>query len=116
MLGHTGRRLEGAQRREAAAEPGLAGREPAPVREARLVSQEGGYALRGLEILVGGDRPDGASVGDGLVDGEIECPWHYSRYRMTNGHVTLGPSVYDQPAYEVRAAEGGGWEARRQPG
>lgn len=51
-----------------------------------------------------------------LVDGEIECPWHYSRYRMANGHVTQGPSVYDQPAYEVRAAEGGGWEARRQPG
>jgi hypothetical protein len=28
--------------------------------------------------------------------------------------VTQGPSVYDQPAYEVRAREGGGWEARRQ--
>jgi len=49
-----------------------------------------------------------------LVDGEIECPWHYSRYGMASGHVTRGPSVYDQPAYEVRAAEGGGWEARRQ--
>ena len=49
-----------------------------------------------------------------LVDGQIECPWHYSRYRLENGHVTLGPSVYDQPAYEVRAREGGGWEARRQ--
>jgi nitrite reductase/ring-hydroxylating ferredoxin subunit/uncharacterized membrane protein len=49
-----------------------------------------------------------------LVDGEIECPWHYSRYRLENGHVVGGPSVYDQPAYEVRAKEGGGWEARRQ--
>ncbi len=49
-----------------------------------------------------------------LVDGQIECPWHYSRYRMANGHVTQGPSVYDQPAYEVRARDGGGWEARRQ--
>ena len=49
-----------------------------------------------------------------LVDGQIECPWHASRYRMENGHVTQGPSVYDQPAYEVRAREGGGWEARRQ--
>jgi nitrite reductase/ring-hydroxylating ferredoxin subunit/uncharacterized membrane protein len=49
-----------------------------------------------------------------LVDGEIECPWHYSRYRLDNGNVVGGPSVYDQPAYEVRAKEGGGWEARRQ--
>jgi len=50
-----------------------------------------------------------------LVDGQVECPWHYSRYRMADGAVTRGPSVYDQPAYEVRAREGGGWEARRQP-
>lgn len=49
-----------------------------------------------------------------LVDGLIECPWHASRYRLENGHVVRGPSVYDQPAYEVRAREGGGWEARRQ--
>jgi nitrite reductase/ring-hydroxylating ferredoxin subunit len=51
-----------------------------------------------------------------VVDGAIECPWHASRYRLDNGHVIQGPSVYDQPAYEVRAREGGGWEARRQPG
>jgi nitrite reductase/ring-hydroxylating ferredoxin subunit/uncharacterized membrane protein len=49
-----------------------------------------------------------------LVDGVIECPWHFSRYRLENGHVVGGPSVYDQPAYEVRPKEGGGWEARRQ--
>jgi nitrite reductase/ring-hydroxylating ferredoxin subunit/uncharacterized membrane protein len=49
-----------------------------------------------------------------LVDGVIECPWHFSRYRLEDGHVVGGPSVYDQPAYEVRAREGGGWEARRQ--
>ena len=49
-----------------------------------------------------------------LVDGLIECPWHFSRYRLENGHVVGGPSVYDQPAYEVRRREGGGWEARRQ--
>ena len=49
-----------------------------------------------------------------LVDGAIECPWHFSRYRMTDGAVLRGPSVYDQPAYEVRTKDGGGWEARRQ--
>ena len=50
-----------------------------------------------------------------LLDGPVvECPWHYSRYRMADGLVVQGPSVYDQPAYEVRRREGGGWEARRQ--
>lgn len=51
-----------------------------------------------------------------LVDGQVECPWHYSRYRLADGGVTQGPSVYDQPAYEVRVASSGGWEARRQSG
>jgi nitrite reductase/ring-hydroxylating ferredoxin subunit/uncharacterized membrane protein len=50
-----------------------------------------------------------------LLDGPVvECPWHYSRYRMTDGLVVQGPSVYDQPSYEVRPREGGGWEARRR--
>lgn len=49
-----------------------------------------------------------------LVDGCIECPWHGSRFRLTTGHVARGPSMYDQPAYEVRSAESGtGWEVRR---
>lgn len=51
-----------------------------------------------------------------LVDGTIECPWHGSRFRPENGHLVRGPSVYDQPAYEVRPRDGGGWEARRQVG
>ena len=46
-------------------------------------------------------------------DGIVECPWHASRYQMRDGHVVQGPSVYDQPAYEVRKRDGGGWEARR---
>ena len=37
MLSRTARRLEGAQRREAGAEPGFRGREPPPVSEARSV-------------------------------------------------------------------------------
>lgn len=47
-----------------------------------------------------------------IVDGCIECPWHGSRYRLGDGHLRRGPSVYDQPTYEVRRSEGG-WEARR---
>ena len=50
-----------------------------------------------------------------LIDGTlVECPWHYSRYRLSDGLVVRGPSVYDQPSYEVRRRESGGWEARRR--
>jgi nitrite reductase/ring-hydroxylating ferredoxin subunit len=49
-----------------------------------------------------------------IVDGCIECPWHGSRYRLTDGRVVRGPSVYDQPRYEVRAG-GAGFEVRRIP-
>lgn len=51
-----------------------------------------------------------------IVDGCIECPWHYSRYRLSDGRRVQGPTTFDQPLYEVRAAEGGGLEARRLGG
>jgi len=59
----------------------------------------------------GGPLAEGELIGDA-----IECPWHGSRYRMADGHVVRGPSVYDQPAYDVRRADGGGWEVRRRAG
>ena len=58
----------------------------------------------------GGPLADGSLVGD-----TIECPWHGSRYRMSDGHNVRGPAMYDQPAYDVRRSEGG-WEVRRQTG
>lgn len=48
-----------------------------------------------------------------VVDGCVECPWHGSRFQLRDGRLRRGPSVYDQPAYELRAAEGGGYEVRR---
>jgi nitrite reductase/ring-hydroxylating ferredoxin subunit/uncharacterized membrane protein len=48
-----------------------------------------------------------------LVDGCIQCPWHGSRFALTDGTARRGPTVYDQPTYELRAAEGGGYEVRR---
>jgi nitrite reductase/ring-hydroxylating ferredoxin subunit/uncharacterized membrane protein len=50
-----------------------------------------------------------------LVDGCIQCPWHGSRFRLSDGYAQRGPTVYDQPSYEIRAAEGGGYEVRRVP-
>ena len=58
----------------------------------------------------------GGPLSEGSMrDGAIECPWHGSRYRLADGRVVRGPSVYDQPAYEVRRTDAGGWEARRRP-
>lgn len=59
----------------------------------------------------GGPLSDGAIVSD-----SVECPWHGSRFRLTDGRQRRGPSVYDQPAYEVRRGESGGWEGRRRQG
>jgi nitrite reductase/ring-hydroxylating ferredoxin subunit len=58
----------------------------------------------------GGPLAEGTVVAD-----TIECPWHGSRYQMADGHVVRGPSMYDQPAYEIRRTESGRWEARRRP-
>lgn len=56
----------------------------------------------------------GPLSGGTLENGRLECPWHGSRYRLADGRVMRGPSVYDQPAYEVRRTEAGAWEARRR--
>ena len=55
----------------------------------------------------------GCSLTEGKLLGSlVECDCHGSRYEMATGHLKRGPSVYDQPAYEVRRSEKG-WEARR---
>ncbi len=48
-----------------------------------------------------------------LADGCVECPWHGSRFALATGRRERGPTVYDQPRYEVRATAAGGYEARR---
>jgi nitrite reductase/ring-hydroxylating ferredoxin subunit len=58
-------------------------------------------------------RPQVQATGR-LEDGCVRCPWHGSRFRPEDGRVVRGPSVYDQPFYEVRRSEAG-LEARRRP-
>ena len=67
-------------------------------------------AVHALCAHAGGPLADGT-----VVDGQIQCPWHGSRYRLADGHVSRGPSCYDQPAYEIRPAASGGWEVQRAP-
>ena len=77
-----------------------------------LVLVREGETILGLHETcahAGGPLAEGA-----LVDGCIECPWHGSRFRLADGQVARGPSMYDQPAYEVRRGDAG-WEVRRLP-
>ncbi len=67
------------------------------------------HALHAVCAHAGGPLDQGTVTADGC----LECPWHGARYRLTDGAVQRGPSVYDQPAYEIRAADGGGYEVRR---
>jgi nitrite reductase/ring-hydroxylating ferredoxin subunit/uncharacterized membrane protein len=68
------------------------------------------HALHGVCAHAGGPLDEGR-----IVDGCIECPWHFSRFQLTDGLAKRGPTVYDQPSYEMRRAEGGGYEVRRVP-
>ena len=66
-------------------------------------------ALHAVCAHAGGPLNEGT-----IVDGCVECPWHASRFRLSDGLVRQGPSVYDQPSYELRGAEIGGYEVRRR--
>jgi nitrite reductase/ring-hydroxylating ferredoxin subunit len=66
------------------------------------------YALHAQCAHAGGPLPNGK-----IVDGCIECPWHFSRFDLATGRRKQGPTTFDQPRYEVRAADGGGWEVKR---
>ena len=66
------------------------------------------HALHAVCAHAGGPLPEGT-----VVDGCIQCPWHGSRFRLDDGQVAQGPALYDQPVYEIRTADGGGYEVRR---
>ena len=66
------------------------------------------HAMHAVCAHAGGPLAQGS-----VVEGCLECPWHGSRFRLSDGQARRGPSVYDQPSYEIRAADGGGYEVRR---
>jgi nitrite reductase/ring-hydroxylating ferredoxin subunit/uncharacterized membrane protein len=39
-------------------------------------------------------------------DGMVTCPWHGSRFRMSDGSVVNGPAVYAEPTFAVRVRNG----------
>ena len=55
----------------------------------------------------------GAPLSEGkIVDRQIECPWHGSRYELATGYRKRGPTTFDQPRYDVRRTKNGGYEVR----
>jgi nitrite reductase/ring-hydroxylating ferredoxin subunit/uncharacterized membrane protein len=67
------------------------------------------HALHAVCAHAGGPLAEGT-----VVDGCVECPWHGSRFQLSDGLARQGPTVYDQPSYEIRGAESGGYEVRRR--
>lgn len=66
------------------------------------------YALHDQCAHAGGPLSEGR-----VVNGCIECPWHESCYDLATGRRKSGPTTFDQPNYQVREADGGGWEVLR---
>ncbi|MFN2568901.1 MAG: Rieske (2Fe-2S) protein [Candidatus Dormibacteria bacterium] len=36
----------------------------------------------------------------------VTCPWHQSRFRLSDGHVAGDPATFDQPVLTVRQQSG----------
>ena len=74
-----------------------------------LVRQDG-------RILAIGDRCThrGGPLHEGpVVDGCVECPWHGSRFALSDGSVTRGPATVAAATFETRVRDGR-VEVRRQ--
>lgn len=75
-------------------------------------------ARHGSEIVALADRCThrGGPLHEGsIVDGCVECPWHGSRFRLSDGSVAAGPAVRPQPAFHVRVVSGRVEVMRHEP-
>jgi nitrite reductase/ring-hydroxylating ferredoxin subunit/uncharacterized membrane protein len=59
------------------------------------------YALKETCSHAGGPLAEGKVKGD-----NIECPWHFSQFRLSDGAVRHGPASSRQVAYRARIAAG----------
>jgi nitrite reductase/ring-hydroxylating ferredoxin subunit/uncharacterized membrane protein len=49
----------------------------------------------------------GGPLNEGTVeDGEVVCPWHGSRFRLSDGAVLGGPATFPQPQLQARKVRG----------
>lgn len=76
-----------------------------PVLLTRLDRGDGTAA--GIVALAARCTHRGGDLTEGSRDGDcVECPWHASRFRLSDGIVAGGPASRPQPVYEVRVSEG----------
>lgn len=67
-----------------------------------LVRERGSwYALLDRCAHQGGPLHDGR-----IQDGCVVCPWHSSRYRLSDGVAVSGPTAHPQPTVQVRVRDG----------
>lgn len=59
------------------------------------------YALGNTCSHMGGPLDEGTFEG-----GCVTCPWHGSRFRMSDGTIERGPACVDQPRYDTRVTDG----------
>jgi nitrite reductase/ring-hydroxylating ferredoxin subunit/uncharacterized membrane protein len=59
------------------------------------------YAIGAVCSHMAGPLDEGA-----CEDGIVTCPWHGSRFRMSDGSVVNGPAVYAEPTFAVRVRDG----------
>lgn len=49
----------------------------------------------------------GGPLDEGELQGSVvQCPWHGSRFRMSDGKALTGPATFAQPRYDVRVLNG----------
>ena len=66
-----------------------------------------------VRALIARCSHQGGPLHEGQVsDGCITCPWHQSRFRLSDGEAVSGPTAHPQPVLEVRV-QGGKVEVRR---
>jgi nitrite reductase/ring-hydroxylating ferredoxin subunit/uncharacterized membrane protein len=68
-----------------------------------VVIREGGsvYGLLDRCAHQGGPLHDGR-----IEDGCVVCPWHSSRYRLSDGAALSGPTAHPQPTVQARVRDG----------
>lgn len=67
-----------------------------------VVKDEGTIrALSATCVHAGGPLDEGE-----IDDGCVVCPWHQSRFRLSDGAVLRGPAAVAQPAWETRVRDG----------